>query len=83
MDMVWSEQNIKGIQSMAGMNLKVNMDLSEMASVVQVVCMAMDCNWNTANRSHGQSIAQCDFKHICLTNEGKCGSYLRRVNHDG
>ena len=61
---------------MAEMKMKVNLDLSDVTRIVQVQCMALDCEHNTANRSHGQSIGHCDYKHICVGVDGKCNAYM-------
>ena len=61
---------------MARMNdIKVGFDLSAINNMVQVCCMACGCKHNTINRSHGTSIARCDYKHIQVSESGQCQGY--------
>jgi hypothetical protein len=68
---------------MAEMKMKVTLDLSDVTRIVQVYCTALDCDHNTANRSHGQSIGHCDFKHICIDEDGKCLAYVPNAEAHG
>lgn len=60
---------------MTELKLKVNLSLEDVTRVVSVYCMALHCEHNTAQRSHGQSIGHCDYKHICVSKDGKCRAY--------
>lgn len=61
---------------MAGLSMKIRLDMDDVERVVQVHCMMMDCPHNTRNCSHGQSAGFCNLKHVCIGKDGRCTPYV-------
>ena len=53
-------------------DIRVKFDIGELRKLVVIHCNAFACSHNTANRSHGESIGLCDYKHIVVDENGKC-----------
>ena len=63
---------------MARADMTLKLDTAPLNKIVTVRCFAMDCANNTANRSHGESYGMCDYKHICMDENGRCRGYRKK-----
>ena len=63
--------------------IKIGFDLSQIDRLASVVCLATTCRHNTLNRSHGVSGYGCDYKHVCLSETGRCRAYEVEASKTG
>ena len=50
-------------------------DRQAVCGTVMLQCLATGCRHNSVNRSHGEVMFRCDYKHVQLDKFGSCVDY--------